>query len=122
MTLSLYFLLSHGLDFKRQVVHLLILDDDLHPLSCIMVSQSLDVGIAKAYAPLAGPSRHAFGIVGASMYSYSAVPWGHQSEEEVSVCLDAASPVLEVMHPRGCVLNLRNVECVGERVPIEAVA
>lgn len=112
MAKALDVLLAHSFDFKGQIILHLTLDNDFHAHEGIIVAEVNDVGILQTDAALTGTSRHAFLIVRASVYAYSTVARGDQTEEEIAIGLDVATAVAKIMLPSGGILYLRD----GERL------
>ena len=99
MALAHNILIAHGLDFKGEVIDGFILDDNLHPLKGIMVSEFDDVGVIQSDTSLAGTTGHALFVIGAALYADATVTGCQQAQEPVAIGLDRATTIFEVVSP-----------------------
>ena len=103
-----------GVEFPREGRLFLGLDRDGHTDVGEVLLEGDDVLVKQADAALAGAAGDGVLVVGAAVDADAAVAGRLQPEEPVSVGLDVAATVLEVVAPRGCVLNHGDLEGLAD--------
>ena len=110
MTLALYVLLVHGLDFERKVVGCLRFDDHLHSSEGVIAAQVDYVAVFQSNTSFTGTPWHTHFIVGAAMDANTTMARCQQTEKIVTIRLDIATPVAKIMLPSGGIGKLGNLE------------
>ena len=113
MTLATDILFCHSMYLERKVVDFLALDDYLHAFKGIVLAQVLDVFILQSDTSLTGPTGNTLAIVRRTMNADAFMSGSRQAQEPVTIGLDAAATVAEIVTPRRGIHYLRDAEWIG---------